>query len=96
MGAPNYQGIFDYKFVSNPDECTAKLPPTLAFGNSFTDFWWSVGLQNYFCSIQFSRFTLPVSRFPAFAKSMPAGTKFLFFKCLLTDYRRPPDLANAD
>ena len=48
------------------------------FGNSFSDFYWALGLQRYFCFIRRARD--PISRFKAFYETMPADTKYFIFQ----------------
>jgi hypothetical protein len=48
------------------------------FGNSFSDFYWSLGLHHYFCFIRRARD--PISRFTLFYDTIPAGTKYFIFE----------------
>jgi hypothetical protein len=69
---------FDWEFRSLPEQCASRLPGTVLFGNSFSDLYWAVGLQRYFCFIRRAR--EPVSRFKLFYDTMPAGTKYFIFQ----------------
>ena len=52
---------FDWEFRSLPELCAARLPGMVLFGNSFSDLYWALGLQRYFCFIRRARD--PISRF---------------------------------
>jgi hypothetical protein len=69
---------FDWEFRSLPELCAARLPGMVLFGNSYSDLYWALGLQRYFCFIRRARD--PVSRFKLFYDTMPAGTKYFIFE----------------
>ena len=69
---------FDWEFRSLPELCPARLPGMVLFGNSFSDLYWALGLQRYFCFIRRARD--PVSRFTLFYETMPADTKYFIFE----------------
>jgi hypothetical protein len=69
---------FDWEFRSLPELCAARLPGMVLFGNSFSDLYWALGLQRYFCFIRRARD--PISRFKLFYDTMPAGTKYFIFE----------------
>jgi hypothetical protein len=69
---------FDWEFRSLPELCAARLPGMVLFGNSFSDYYWALGLQRYFCFIRRARD--PVSRFKTFYETMPAGTKYFILQ----------------
>ena len=69
---------FDWEFRSLPELCQARLPGMVLFGNSFSDLYWALGLQRYFCFIRRARD--PISRFKAFYETMPADTKYFIFQ----------------
>jgi hypothetical protein len=69
---------FDFEFRSRPELCASRLPGMVLFGNSFSDLYWGLGLQRYFCFIRRARD--PVSRFKAFYETMPADTKYFIFE----------------
>jgi alginate O-acetyltransferase complex protein AlgJ len=69
---------FDWEFRSLPELCTSRLPGMVLFGNSYSDLYWALGLQRYFCFIRRARD--PVSRFKLFYDTMPAGTKYFIFQ----------------
>jgi hypothetical protein len=69
---------FDWEFRSLPELCASRLPGMVLFGNSFSDLYWPLGLQRYFCFIRRARD--PVSRFKLFYDTMPAGTKYFIFE----------------
>jgi SGNH hydrolase-like domain, acetyltransferase AlgX len=69
---------FDWEFRSLPELCAARLPGMVLFGNSFSDLYWALGLQRYFCFIRRARD--PVSRFKLFYDTMPAGAKYFIFE----------------
>ena len=48
------------------------------FGNSFSDFYWQLGLQRYFCFSRRAR--EPASRFKLFYDTMPADTKYFILQ----------------
>ena len=54
------------------------LPGTVLFGNSFSDYYWTLGLHRYFCFIRRAR--NPISRFKSFYETMPAETKYFIFQ----------------
>jgi alginate O-acetyltransferase complex protein AlgJ len=69
---------FDWEFQSLPELCAARLPGMVLFGNSFSDLYWALGLQRYFCFIRRARD--PISRFKTFYETMPADTKYFIFE----------------
>jgi hypothetical protein len=69
---------FDWEFRSLPELCASRLPGMVVYGNSFSDLYWAVGLQRYFCFIRRAR--EPVSRFKLFYDTMPAGTKYFILE----------------
>ena len=69
---------FDWEFRSLPELCAARLPGLVLFGNSFSDLYWALGLQRYFCFIRRAR--EPISRFKLFYDTMPAGTKYFILE----------------
>jgi hypothetical protein len=69
---------FDWEFRSLPELCAARLPGLVLFGNSFSDLYWAVGLQRYFCFIRRAR--EPITRFKLFYDTMPAGTKYFILE----------------
>jgi hypothetical protein len=72
---------FDWEFHSLPELCSQRLPGMVLFGNSFSDFYWALGLQRYFCSSRRAR--NPISRFNAFFETMPHNTKYFIFQYYL-------------
>jgi hypothetical protein len=69
---------FDWEFRSLPELCPRRLPGMVLFGNSFSDFFWYVGLHRYFCFIRRAR--NPISRFKLFFDAIPQGTKYFIFQ----------------
>jgi hypothetical protein len=69
---------FDWEFHSLPELCAMRLPGMVLFGDSFSDYYWALGLQRYFCFIRRAR--NPISRFKAFYDTMPANTKYFIFQ----------------
>jgi hypothetical protein len=69
---------FDWEFRSNPELCKQRLPGTVLFGNSFSDLYWDLGLQHYFCFLRRARD--PISRFKLFYQTMPPGTKYMIYE----------------
>jgi hypothetical protein len=69
---------FDWEFRSLPELCAARLPGMVLFGNSFSDYYWALGLHRYFCFIRRARD--PISRFKLFYDTMPADTKYFIFQ----------------
>jgi alginate O-acetyltransferase complex protein AlgJ len=69
---------FDWEFRSSSELCLQRLPGMVLFGNSFSDFYWALGLHRYFCSIRRAR--NPISRFKLFYDTMPADTKYFIFE----------------
>ena len=69
---------FDWEFRSLPELCAARLPGMVLYGNSFSDLYWAVGLQHYFCFIRRAR--EPISRFKLFYDTIPAGTKYFILQ----------------
>jgi hypothetical protein len=78
--------LFDFEYVSDEESCRRTLPPTVLFGNSFTDLWWVVGMHKYFCAIRRSRDIPGVSRLPVFVRTMPTGTKYFIFQLVATRF----------
>jgi hypothetical protein len=80
---------FDWEFRSSPELCPQRLPGMVLFGNSFSDFYWTLGLHRYFCSIRRAR--APLSRLKLFYETMPAGTKYFVYEYfepwLMVDFR---------
>lgn len=76
--------MFDWEFVARPGTCLEKLPGAALFGNSFSDLYWSLGIQNYFCQIRRSRtFTRGIpsaARLADFINDMPPETKYFIFQ----------------
>ena len=66
---------FDWEFLSLPELCAARPPGLVLFGNSFSDLYWELGLQRYFCFIRRARD--PASRFKLFYDTMPPGPNIL-------------------
>ena len=50
----------------------------MLFGNSFSDNYWTLGLQRYFCFLRRAR--NPISRFKAFFDAIPSETKYVIFQ----------------
>ena len=69
---------FDWEFRSLPELCPQRLPGMVLFGNSFSDAYWSIGLQRYFCFSRRARD--PYSRFKAFYETIPPDTKYFIFQ----------------
>lgn len=69
---------FDWEFVSLPELCNQRLPGMVLFGNSFSDYYWPLGLHRYFCFIRRARD--PMSRLKLFYETMPANTKYFIFQ----------------
>jgi hypothetical protein len=69
---------FDWEFRSNPDLCPQRLPGMVLFGNSFSDAYWALGLQRYFCFSRRARD--PISRFQLFYDTIPPGTKYFIYE----------------
>jgi hypothetical protein len=69
---------FDWEFRSRPELCPQRLPGTVLFGNSFSDYYWMLGLHHYFCFIRRARD--PMSRFALFFNTMPSDTKYFIFE----------------
>jgi len=83
---------FDWEFLSHPELCKQRLPGMVIFGNSFSDFYWALGLHRYFCFIRRARD--PISRFPLFFNTMPEATKYFIFEYYLpwvTVHAPPPN-----
>jgi hypothetical protein len=72
---------FDWEFLSRPELCKQRLPGMVIFGNSFSDFYWALGLHRYFCFIRRARD--PISRFPLFFDTIPEATKYFIFEYYL-------------
>jgi SGNH hydrolase-like domain, acetyltransferase AlgX len=69
---------FDFEFRLLPELCASRLPGMVLFGNSFSDLYWSLGLQRYFCFIRRAR--EPVSRFKLFYDAIPADTRYFILE----------------
>ena len=69
---------FDFEYRSRLELCRQRLPGTVLFGNSFSDYYWMLGLQRYFCFLRRAR--NPISRFEAFYETMPAETKYFILQ----------------
>jgi hypothetical protein len=69
---------FDFEFRSRPELCPQRLPGMVLFGNSFSDSYWTMGLQRYFCFIRRARD--PMSRFKLFYDTIPEGAKYFIFE----------------
>jgi hypothetical protein len=69
---------FDWEFHSLPELCPQRLHGMVLFGNSFSDYYWALGLQRYFCFIRRAR--NPISRFKTFYETMPADTRYFIFQ----------------
>jgi hypothetical protein len=69
--------VFDW-MVRAKDGGKHLLPPAALFGNSFSDSWFSLGIQRYFAEIRRSR-TPPERLFP-FLEAMPAHVKILIYQ----------------
>jgi SGNH hydrolase-like domain, acetyltransferase AlgX len=67
--------IFDWEFISTPESCATRLPAAALFGNSFSDLYWSLGLQRYFCRLRRAR-TPP----GAYIDDLPAETKYFILQ----------------
>jgi hypothetical protein len=50
------------------------------FGDSFSDLYWTTGLQNYFCWMRRAR--TPAVRLAPFLDDLPADTKYFIFEFL--------------
>src|SRR5437667_1266784 len=72
---------FDWEFGSHPELCKQRLPGMVIFGNSFSDYYWPLGLHRYFCFIRRARD--PISRFPLFFDTMPDSTKYFIYEYYL-------------
>ncbi|HWG03683.1 MAG TPA: hypothetical protein VG271_01590, partial [Beijerinckiaceae bacterium] len=70
--------IFDWEFVSRPGTCGSKLPAAALFGDSFSDLYWALGLQNYFCSLRRARTT--IKRLPPYLSDLPEDTRYFIFE----------------
>lgn len=69
---------FDFEFRSLPELCHQRLPGLALFGDSFSNRFWLVGLQRYFCFARRSR--TPIERLSPFVASIPEGTKYFVFE----------------
>ncbi len=82
--------VFDWEVTSRPERCREKLPGAALFGDSFSDSYWSLGLQNYFCFLRRAR--TPEERLLAYVDDIPPGTKYFIFQFLdpylLTEFPR--------
>ncbi len=86
--------LFDWEFISRQELCPSKLPGAVLFGDSFSDPYGTLGLQNYFCFLR--RAGPPHVRLRANIDDMPPGTKHFIFQFLdpylLSEY---PDLGSG-
>jgi len=71
---------FDFEYRSRPELCAQRLPGAALFGNSFSDRYWPLGLQRYFCFIRRAR--TPTERLTPFVANLPEGTKYFIFQYL--------------
>jgi alginate O-acetyltransferase complex protein AlgJ len=70
--------IFDWEFVSRPGTCDSRLPAAALFGDSFSDLYWSLGIQNYFCSLRRAR--TDMQRLPPYLNDLPPETRYFIFE----------------
>jgi hypothetical protein len=70
--------IFDWEFIARPGTCDSKLPAAALFGDSFSDLYWDLGIQNYFCSLRRARTS--IRRLPAYLNDLPADTRYFIFE----------------
>jgi len=71
---------FDYEYRSHSELCAQRLPGMVLFGDSFSDPYWPLGLQRYFCFARRAR--TPIERLTPFVASIPEGTKYFIFQYL--------------
>jgi len=71
---------FDYEYRSRPELCAQRLPGMVLFGDSFSDRYWPLGLQRYFCFARRAR--TPIERLTPFVAGIPQGTKYFIFQYL--------------
>lgn len=71
---------FDYEYRSLSQLCPQRLPGMALFGNSFSNFYWPLGLQRYFCFARRAR--TPIERLTPFVASLPQDTKYFIFQFL--------------
>jgi alginate O-acetyltransferase complex protein AlgJ len=71
---------FDFEYRSRPELCAQRLPGVALFGNSFSDPYWPLGLQRYFCFARRAR--TPIERLTPFVANLPEGTKYFIFQYL--------------
>lgn len=69
---------FDFEYRSRPELCAQRLPGVALFGNSFSDRYWPLGLQRYFCFVRRAR--TPIERLTPFVANVPDGTKYFIFQ----------------
>jgi hypothetical protein len=77
-----------YRFYSletrrrQPGHCRCRLRDSGAarFSNSFSDRYWPLGLQRYFCFIRRAR--TPIARLTPLVANLPQGTKYFIFQYL--------------
>jgi hypothetical protein len=81
VGFDNVQP-FDFEYRSRPELCAQRLPGMVLFGDSFSDRYWSLGLQHYFCFARRSR--TPTERLTPFVATIPEGTKYFIFQFVAT------------
>jgi SGNH hydrolase-like domain, acetyltransferase AlgX len=92
-GAGRYP-LFDWEYISNPDLCESRLPVTALFGNSFSDLYWSLGLQRYFCKLRRAR--TPTFRLGPYLEHLPSATKYVIFEYVASYLpRESPLFANS-
>jgi SGNH hydrolase-like domain, acetyltransferase AlgX len=92
-GAGRYP-LFDWEYISNPDQCESRLPVTALFGNSFSDLYWSLGLQRYFCKLRRAR--TPTFRLGPYLEHLPLATKYVIFQYVASYLpRESPLFANS-
>jgi hypothetical protein len=70
--------VFDWEFVSDPENCAQRLPGAVLYGNSFSDEYVSLGLYNYFCFLRRSR--TPRGRLAPYVADIPVGTKYFIYQ----------------
>lgn len=69
---------YDFEFRRRSDLCPQRFPGAMLWGNSFSDAYFALGLQHYFCFIRRARD--PMSRFKLFYDTMPKDTKYFIFE----------------
>jgi hypothetical protein len=85
--------VFDWQFTSRPELCSGKLPGAVLYGDSFSDPYASLGLQNYFCFLR--RVRSIAVKLQAHLGEVPEGTKYFIYQFvdayLLTEFPDVPD-----